>query len=570
MQPPNSRPAALVLHALCAIGLAAPLAALAQPVGLPDETRRPQQAPALPSPTPPRLIELPVRPTINMPEGTAVAVSAFRVAGARSYPAEQLQALLAPFVGRRLDLRGLNEAAGVITRFYQSNGHFLSYAYLPAQRVADGVIEIAVLEGRIEAVQVVTAQEVRLRDSVIQAHTDRLASTAADPAPVLQSGVERQLLLLGEIAGVTARAAFTPGATTGGAEMVVSVAEDEPLEIKGEFNNHGGTSTGRYRAGVSLLFRDLFGWGEQLLARGFTSNRGHLTTGHLGASVPVGGDGWRLGASTSRVRYQLGGDFRNLGAEGTSDSVATEASYALRRSSDGNLTGRASLEYKRLRDDILAVLQLDSHRSVGSFEVGLSGDFRDPLGGYGAGGVSLTHAQLRGRAWTGVDSFGNPVAGLDKRSVNRVNAQLAREQPLFEGLSLYGRLAVQVTDDRLDSSDKLGLGGVTAVRAYASGEATVDHGGIGSIELRWTRSFMGGSVTGSLFQDYAGGRDRPVTPGATYQPYDPELHGTGIGLGWVGNGLSVNASLAWRGSRAPTAEPSDPKPRLLLQLQYTP
>jgi hemolysin activation/secretion protein len=223
-----------------------------------EETRQPPR-PALPSATAPRVVDVPVRPTITLPEGVTVQAGSFRVTGASSYPAELLTGLLQPWVGKRLDINGLNEAAGVLTRHYQSNGHLLTYAYIPAQRVADGVVEIAVLEGKLEGVQIVTAQDVRLRDELVQAHTDRLATDASNPRPVLQAEVERQMLLLNDLPGVTARAAFTPGSTTGGAEMVVSVAEDDPLALQLDLDNHGSRSTGEFRAGIGLQLRDLFG-----------------------------------------------------------------------------------------------------------------------------------------------------------------------------------------------------------------------------------------------------------------------------------------------------------------------
>ena len=221
-----------------------------------EETRR-ANTPVLPTAPLPRLIEPPVRPTVTMPEGVTVLVSDFRISGASSFPPEKLAELVKPWVGKRLDIAGLNEAAGAITRHYQAAGHLLSYAYLPAQRVADGVIELAVLEGRLDGVQVVAAQDVRLRDEVVQAHVESLST----PGPLLQAKVERQLLLLNDIPGVTARAAFTPGASTGTADVVVSVAEEDPLEVRGDIDIHGSVSSGQYRAGISVQLRDAFGWG---------------------------------------------------------------------------------------------------------------------------------------------------------------------------------------------------------------------------------------------------------------------------------------------------------------------
>ena len=539
--------------ALCAALLLSTAAAWSQVPGsagqLLEETRRPPP-PTLPPQTPPRVIEAPVRPAINMPEGVSVNVSGFRITGNSSFPADALEAMVQPWVGKRLDIRGLNEAAGALTRFYQASGHLLSYAYLPAQRVGDGVIELAVLEGKLEGVQVVTAQDVRLRDEVVQAHTDSLVGQS----PVTQEAVERKLLLLNDMPGVAARAAFTPGATTGGAEMVVSVAEDEPLEIRTELNNHGSKSTGVYRAGLSLHFRDLFGWGDSTTARGFASNKGSLVSGSLGTIVPVGGDGWRLGASVSRLQYQLADVFKSAGALGTANALGFDASYPLRRSSDSNLTARAGLDFKRLHDETRAGGSVDKRNDTG--ELGIAFDFRDGIGGLSAGNATATLGQLR-------------ESGLARREWHKLNVQLARQQAVAGPFSLYARFSGQTTGaSNLDSSEKLGLGGAGGVRAYPAGEASVDHGVLASLELRYSLDLLGGSVVGSLFHDYGSGqisRGKGSAPGN-----EPELNGTGFGLSWSGSGMGLNASVAWRGKRAPTTDGADPRPRLFLQLTYTP
>ena len=89
MQPISPR------RALCVVGLAMSMPVAAQTVPLPDETRRPQLPPPLPSQAPPRVLEAPVRPSISMPDGAAVIPSGFRVSGARSYPQAQLEEMLA-------------------------------------------------------------------------------------------------------------------------------------------------------------------------------------------------------------------------------------------------------------------------------------------------------------------------------------------------------------------------------------------------------------------------------------------------------------------------------------------
>jgi len=529
-----------------------------------EETRQPAR-PTLPPATAPRIVDMPVRPPITLPEGITVQAGSFRVTGASSYPAEFLTGLLQPWVGKRLDINGLNEAAGALTRHYQSNGHLLTYAYIPAQRVADGVVEIAVLEGKLEGVQTVTAQDVRLRDEVVQAHTDRLVTDAANPRPVLQTEVERQMLLLNDLPGVTARAAFTPGSGTGGAEMVVSVAEDEPLALRVELNNHGSRSTGEYRAGIGLQLRDLFGWGDNTLARALVSNKGGLVSGSLNSSVAVGGDGYRLGFSLSRLSYQLAGNFRALGAVGNANTFGVDMSYPFVRSTDTNLSGRVGAETKRLRDDIQLVGSTNPKRN-NTLDFTVSADHRDGWGGVSAASLvaSMGSLQLLDDGRRAADAAGL----LTGRRYGKLGLQFARQQALGGPFSLYLRAGGQYSGGNLDSSEKFALAGPGAVRAYAPGEASVDQGGLLTVEARYAIDYLGGNFVWGLFHDRAEGRidRRPLVATGN----EPKLSGTGLSVQWNGADVGVSASVAWRGSRLPTAEGGDPKPRIYLQVVVTP
>lgn len=537
-----------------------------------DESRQTQR-PLQPPTAAPKLVDTPVRPTVQLPEGATVQVKAFRITGARSYPAAQLDALVAPWVGRTLDLKGLNEAAGALTRLYQAGGHVLSYAYLPAQRVEGGTVEIAVLEGKVDAVQVVTAQEVRLRDEVVQAHTDALTQAQ----PVLQGDVERKLLLLNDMPGVVARAAFTPGASTGTADVVVSVAEDEPLAVRVEADNHGSRSTGEFRAGLGLQLRNISGYGDSTQLQARVSNGGGLVSGSISSELPVGGDGFKLGASLSRLTYFLGGEFASLGATGVANSLGLNASYPLVRGTQANLNLRAAAEHQRLNDEKLELIEGQGQRKRNTtLALSASGDLRDHLFGGGATAASLTLTQ-------GDLSFQDPAsvdattaALATARVYRKASLQLARQQALFGPVSLYGRWLGQYSGGNLDSSEKLGLTGPAAVRAYAPGEASVDHGRLWSLELRYAVEHLGGQATLSLFHDQAEGLllRRPIAlQGANYVPGTAQriaLRGTGFGLRWSDGQYGVAATVAWRGPHEPQAEGGDPKPRLYLQLFAAP
>ena len=560
-----AHPSAALL-ALAAAALSTPVWAQTPPDAgrLLEQTRQPA-VPVLPPATAPRVVDVPVRPTITLPEGVTVQASAFRVTGATSYPVDTLTAMLQPWVGKRLDIAGLNEAAGALTRHYQSRGHLLTYAYLPAQRVADGVIEIAVLEGKLDAVQIVTAQDVRLRDEVIQAHTDRLATSAEQPRPVLLPEVERQMLLLNDIPGVAARAAFTPGSSTGGADMVVSVAEDDPLGLRLELDNHGSRSTGEARAGAGLQLRDLFGWGDQTDLRALVSSRAGLVSGSLGVLVPVGGDGFRIGASVSRLSYELAGAFRNLGASGNANTLGTEVSYPFIRSADTNLSVRLAGEYKRLRDEVQLIGRSFPKRNK-TIDVAVAFDRRDGWGGVSAARVTASMGSL---SLLDDEQRAQDAAGLrTQRTYRKLGVQFVRQQQLGGPFSLVLRAAGQASGGNLDSSEKFSLSGPGAVRSYAPGEASVDQGGLLGVEARYAHDYLGGSFVWGLFHERAEGRVNRAPLVATGN--EPRLSGTGLSVQWNGADIGLSASMAWRGSRAPTAEGGDPKPRFYLQMVVTP
>ncbi|HEV8458706.1 MAG TPA: POTRA domain-containing protein, partial [Methylomirabilota bacterium] len=123
-------------------------------------------------------------------------MSLFRVTGATVFPPEKLHTLLAEGEGRALTLAQIEGLAARITAFYRERGYILARAYVPAQEMRDGVIEIAVLEGRVGRIEV---NGVRWYDP------DYIRSYVQPPseARVFELGsFERGMLLLNDLPGL--------------------------------------------------------------------------------------------------------------------------------------------------------------------------------------------------------------------------------------------------------------------------------------------------------------------------------------------------------------------------------
>lgn len=504
------------------------------------------------APTPDLIEPNAPRAAIKLPEGAQVDVSRFRITGNKSFGSDLLASLVKPWEGRVLGVDGLNEAAGAITRHYQNQGYLLAYAYLPAQKIEQGIIEIAVLEGTVDSVQIVTAQDVRLSDEVIQKHVEGIAQSPQ----VLQADLERRLLLLNDIPGVVARASFAPGAKPGTADVVVTVAEEEPLIFAMDFNNHGSSSTGEYRLGAQFHLRNLFGLGDSTRVRLQTSQKGELVSGSLNTRVPINGQGLNAEAGVSRLTYELGAPYSSLGARGEANVLHMGLNHQLVRSMNDNVSVSAGYDYKDLAD----VLEFISSNKKTSHQLslGMTSSSRDTFWGGGLTQSTLGYV-------TGTLSWDSGGAGTAPAGhFSKLTFDVSRRQVVGVDWSLSGRLSGQHAFDNLDSSEKYSLTGPYGVRAYAPGQVSVDRGSVTTLELRRSWMLSGGTFSGNLFYDFAHGNfDVDPIAGVNNQI---TLRGLGLGLNWANSAdLDVSVTAAWRGSQVLSTD-ADRKPYIYFQI----
>lgn len=533
----------------------ASVAVLAQPVPnagqLLGEQQRLERESSAPSQPQDLIQEAMPRAPIKLPEGLQIPVRRIRVTGNKSFPTEQLQALVQPWEGQSLDVNGLNDATGAITRLYQNNGYLLAYAYLPQQKIEQGVVEIAVIEGTVDTVQIVTAQDVRLRDDAIQSYVGAIAQTPQ----VTQADLERRLLLLNDIPGVVARASFAPGSKPGTADVIVSVAEEAPLVSWVDFNNQGSNATGEYRMGASFQLRNLFGLGDSTRLRLQLSPKVELATGTLSSRLPLGGEGWGLDWSLSRLSYLLAPPYDALAAYGDANSVHMGLSYQLIRSVDHNISFSGGWDYKNLTDRLITSVNQKNSQQLG---LGMLTTSRDDWGGGGSlqSSLNLSAGTLH---WISANTNGGAEGAFTK-----LNFDITRRQFVAPDWSALVHWQGQTARNNLDASEKFSLTGPHGVRAFAPGLASVDAGQVLSLELRKSYAFSGGLLYWSVFYDYADGYYSIKAASTTDNRVIVE--GKGLGVGWnTGGDWDASATLAWRTSPL-LATSADRTPYLYFQL----
>lgn len=536
----------------CALALAAH-AQTAPDAGQLLDTVRP--APTLPSPGKSPLPTEAERPALTQAEGTRILVKGFRFSGLQTIAEAELLPLVAEGVGKELTLTEINALVRKVTLYYRNRGLVLARAYLPAQDVKDGIIEIAVLEGRVGKVNIDNGSDIAI--AIINDHLVALVPNA----PVEDRTLERSLLLLKDLPGVEVSSTLKPGASVGTSDLDIRVQTTQRFSGSVDADNFGNRYTGDTRLGLTLNYANLLGRGDLLSFRGTESSG--MGYGRIGWQTPLGGDGLKAGAAWSDMRYRLEKDFANLHAHGTANIGTLWLSYPIHRSQISNLNIQASHDDKTLRDRVDATNTI-TDKDIGVTTLTLSGDRLDGLFGGGLTNASLGYSFGRlklDQVNTALDraATGHQTQG----SYDKWSYSLARLQRLGDTWSLYATLSGQYAGKNLDSSEKFTVGGSQGVRAYPSGEASGDDAWLGSLELRYDIPSWP-QVQALAFHDVGQSRINH-NPLATDIPNSRRIAGEGLGLQWLKTGdFALKAYVAWRSNARPVSD-VDRVPRVWVQ-----
>lgn len=574
----NKSPLPQAIGLLIALGALGHSAAIAQ---VQPDAGSLMTIPAAPITAPPKApvfeIQQDVRPALVMPGGVKVKVNRFIVTGNTAYPSTELEDLLSLQVNKELDLAGLDRAASLISRYYRNQGYFVARAYLPAQEVASGNIEITVIEGRLGGVKFTPTGTTRLLDTVAQGI---VAEASPIGSPIKDTGIERGLMLLNDLPGVEVKSTLVPGTSVGTSDLVVETTQGALLGGAVDVDNFGNRFTGTNRLGGTLNVNDPSGSGDQVILRAMTSqlgqgaNDGGLRYFRAAYSLPVGSAGTKLGVAYTGMNYTLGQDFAALNASGNSAIGGLFAVHPFVRSRNANLYGMATYDIKRIRDSQNGINVADKGVSV--LALGFSGDMRDGYGGGGmtAGSVTLSGGNLN---LDNVNFKANDdLTAKTGGSYSKLAYSLTRLQRLTDDWSLYTAFSGQAANKNLDSSEKFVLGGM-GVRAYAQGEAAGDEGQMINLEARYNVPGFKLQLTGFLdtgrvnLHKSTWNGWQPV--GLPNFPNSYNLAGYGLGVNFSEESdYSIRASVAWKSGSNPGAsaagldsDNNNTSPRLWLQ-----
>lgn len=413
------------------------------------------------------------KPTLN--------ITGFRYTGLVGIQPAELDAALASFKNKPLAVDQIQEPAKVVADTLRAKGLTLAQATVPPQKFNQGILEIAVQEGVVDATVgqggiVIKGAGERVQEEVLV----KVLSAGAPAGQALKAtDLETSVIVANELPGIeSVKVNLLPGSKPGTTQIQANVVEAPLATGSAWVDNYGSVYSGQNRLNAQVMLNSLTGYADQLSLFGSTSSG--AKSGKLSWTFPVDQRGSRLGLSLSETRLDLGTQVIPVKLDGYTKVNSLFGSTPIMRSATDNVFFSASIDRKDLQNKLDG--QLESHRKVNAMVLGLSGTHQ------GSGVFQWSGSLTTGR----VDNLGElgqlvTRAGADAH-FGKINYGLNYVVPFdwFENDKTWKAqwsLNGQAANANLDTAEKFQLGGPTGVRAYPVGEAFGDAGAVASLEV---------------------------------------------------------------------------------------
>lgn len=500
-------------------------------------------------------VEQEQRPSLDLPDTLKVQVNDFKITGQDIYSEETLKSLLADKKGKLVTFKDLQDGADTLSRYFRDRGYIAAHAYLPVQKIENGVVEYAVTVGRFDGITI--QNNTKIHEGVIKRETAFLKKGDY----LTRANLERAVWLLSDLAGADAKAVLTTGEAPGTVHVTLDLNPHNGKQGLFSIDNYGNRSTGYNEYGLDYDFLNLAREGDHL-AVGITTTGNELFNWGANYTIPVIRDGMKLTAGYNVLTYQLGDDYQGLDALGHSRVASLGLDYAIQRSQRHNLYTGIRYEYSDIQDEYRDFMENHSVKyndKTGNAAVwSLYGDEQDSKG--------ATDWRFEYK----FGHIGNDALQMDKEiggtynaptgTYNKIRANILRRQDLNDRTYLLLSARGQYAFNNLDSSEHFSLGGPYGVRAYPTSEASGDTGYLTRAELRWLLPLGAKDQQLHLasYLEHGGvwiNKDSSINPGAKNHR---NLQGIGVGLIWSRyEDWFLRADYAWKlGSEEPTSDTS--------------
>jgi hemolysin activation/secretion protein len=440
-----------------------------QPAPTPSPVAPSEQPPLLPTPSVPPPSSLSGPPSETPP--ITISVRQIEVVGSTIFSQADFAPLLDSYIGKSLTLEELRQVADSITQLYLDGGYITSRAILVDQTIRDGMVQIRVIEGSLEAIEIEGTH--RVNPSYIRSRI-RLGGKT----PLNQGRLEDQLRLLRlDPLFKNVEASLRAGSGLGQSILTVRVTEANALIADLSVDNYSPPSVGSERMGAVLGYRNVTGNGDALVGSYYRSTTSGSNLYDFSYQIPLNALNGTLQLRAAPNDFRVTDPaFADQTIRGSEELYELSFRQPLVRSPREEFALSLGFTYRSGQEFFNDLLLDDNISSSTTSVIKFGQDYvrRDPSG-----------------AWAGRSQFNVGTGLFDATTGPTPNGlffswlgQAQRVQILNQDNLLIAQLDVQLTPNALLPPQQFVIGGGQSLRGYRQNALIGDNGVRVSVEDR--------------------------------------------------------------------------------------
>lgn len=281
-----------------------------------------------------------IRAQVEEFETKGVYIGKVEVSDSEILSAKEIENITNGLIEKNLFISDIQTAISAINRLYQEKGYVTARAYLPEQTIENGVLKIALIEGRIGNLDI--HNNLWTRDGYIKG---RVSQTSGDVFDI--ASLEQDIVRFNRYnTGIQLNANLQAGEEEGTTDVLLEAKETSPFHVMFLWDNAGRTTIGKDRAGFMVANDSLLGYRDKFSAGTYLSRSS--VTPFADYNIPINKYDGRIGGLFSSGKSKItDGPYKMFNIESRSYNYSLYYNQPLIRKPLFELSSTTSLNYKQ-------------------------------------------------------------------------------------------------------------------------------------------------------------------------------------------------------------------------------
>jgi len=365
---------------------------------------------------------------------------------------------------RGVTLGQIETVANKITSFYRERGFILAKAFIPKQRVRDGVVSLTLLLGVLGEVSI-KDNEMYDAESLRSVFDDLLTN------PVTNKMVEENLFIINSFPGISVDGYFEPGYQVGDTRLNINVRNEARYNANLSVDNHGTDESGLYRFYADFQVNNMLGIADYMKVGLLQSASPDNTTyWQLAFESNFFSPRFRMGVESSRNQFivdQTSLDQDDFDLSGAVDVLGVYGKYIQERGRTKNSS--YELLGKIIKSDVEIGRIVDTNDELRHFSLKYNLDYlNDASKRLHDGSVEYTRGRFKPEEKSGQNEDYNILSA-------KYTLLTFLKVPFTESTSRFiFRSTLQYSGTNLSAIARFSLAGPTRVRGFSPSFFTAD------------------------------------------------------------------------------------------------